>query len=218
MHGIKTIIWDWNGTLLNDIDICLESINMLLQERSCQQLNRKQYRDIFTFPVKKYYEKAGFDFSTETFDEIAMDFIALYHNRLSDSPLHKNAEQTLKYFRQNGYRQQIVSAMEHKSLINSIQDKGILPYFENIAGIDNHFAESKADIAQNLIHELNLNKTQVCLIGDTIHDFEVAKKTGCQCILVADGHQSAERLKKTGCIVVDNLLNTIDIFRSSSLN
>lgn len=34
------------------------------------------------------------------------------------------------------------------------------------------------------------------MIGDTIHDFEVAEKLGINCLILADGHQSVERVKK----------------------
>ncbi|MCK4288095.1 MAG: HAD hydrolase-like protein, partial [Bacteroidales bacterium] len=62
---IKTIIWDWNGTLLNDIDICINSINILLEHRNIENLTKEIYKEIFTFPVKDYYSKAGFDFTKE---------------------------------------------------------------------------------------------------------------------------------------------------------
>jgi len=71
---VETIIWDWNGTLLNDVDICVESINILLSERGHKPLSKSLYREIFTFPVKAYYELAGFDFTNESFDfEVAED-------------------------------------------------------------------------------------------------------------------------------------------------
>lgn len=61
MQGINTIIWDWNGTLFNDIDICIESINLLLFERGIDQIDKKRYLEVFDFPVRDYYERIGFD-------------------------------------------------------------------------------------------------------------------------------------------------------------
>jgi phosphoglycolate phosphatase len=78
MQGINTIIWDWNGTLLDDVDMCIESINILLKRRNLDMLSRKRYRDIFTFPVRDYYETAGFNFSKEPWDKVAHEFIDLY--------------------------------------------------------------------------------------------------------------------------------------------
>ena len=64
---IETIIWDWNGTLLNDLRLCVKTINSLLEKRSLPVLTTSSYKEVFSFPVKDYYEKVGFDFSKEDF-------------------------------------------------------------------------------------------------------------------------------------------------------
>jgi len=61
-----------------------------------------------------------------------------------------------------------------------------------------------------MIKKLNLEPKELLLIGDTIHDFEVASELGCYCILVSNGHQSHERLKSTGVLVIDNLSQLTD--------
>ena len=83
MEDINTIIWDWNGTLLDDVDICIDIINELLSIRNQQPLTRSRYREIFTFPVKDYYSKAGFDFTQEPFDKIpVVDKEDTFHTQL----------------------------------------------------------------------------------------------------------------------------------------
>ena len=69
MKNKKAIIWDWNGTLLDDVELCINSMNLLLKERNLQALTIDRYREIFTFPVKEYYQKAGFNFKTENFEK-----------------------------------------------------------------------------------------------------------------------------------------------------
>ena len=63
----KHIVWDWNGTLLNDLWLFIESINFVLESRGMSQVDKESYKSIFTFPVIKYYEHLGFDFSKEKF-------------------------------------------------------------------------------------------------------------------------------------------------------
>jgi len=48
------------------------------------------------------------------------------------------------------------------------------------------------------------------LIGDTVHDFEVATELGCKCVLIANGHQSCEILQSTGVLVLDRLGKLLD--------
>lgn len=213
MNNSNTIIWDWNGTLLDDVDICLESINELLDTRSHKTLNKMEYRQIFTFPVREYYVKAGFDFSNEPFDKVAMEFIDLYHKKQESAGLFLEVHDVLSFFKQKDFKQVMVSAMEHNSLLKSVNRLGIASYFENINGIEDHYAESKIELARNIIDETMQNGSRITLIGDTLHDAEVAQDLGIRCLLVARGHQSYERLLVVGCPVVHNLKEIIEFFK-----
>ena len=163
------------------------------------------YKDIFTFPVRDYYEKAGFDFSKEDFKVPADQFIETYNVKVNDAPLHRNVEDTLEYFKSRGVRQFIVSAMKHEDLNASVVQKQINAYFEGIRGIQDHYANSKVDNALKAIKTHNVDPNECILIGDTIHDYEVAEKIGCKCILIAAGHQSRKRLETTGQLVIDHI-------------
>jgi len=43
------------------------------------------------------------------------------------------------------------------------------------------------------------------LIGDTVHDYEVAREIGAKCLLIAGGHQSIEKLTACGVPVLNNI-------------
>lgn len=213
INNINTIIWDWNGTLLNDIDICLSSINKLLIKRGLSSLNKNDYRDIFTFPVKEYYIKAGFDFQKESFDDVAVDFMNMYHQKLPEARIFEDVEPLLKTLQSNNFRQIMVSAMEHNSLIATVKDKGIYDYFDQISGISDIFAHSKIENARAIVKELDLNPEKICLIGDTIHDYEVAMELGTCCLLVSNGHQSFYRLSESSANIVKNLKDIRHFFQ-----
>jgi phosphoglycolate phosphatase len=211
MNRINSIIWDWNGTLLNDVDICIESINILLKKRNLPVLSKRRYRHIFTFPVKNYYIESGFDFTLESWERVATDFMDLYFSKLPVTGIFPEAPNVLRILKQEGYKQILVSAMEHESLVRSVRDKGLYPYFDSVGGIENHFADGKMENAKNSMRNLELVSASTVLIGDTTHDFEVAGELGIKCILVSRGHQSASRLKKLNCAVLSSL-NEIPVF------
>jgi phosphoglycolate phosphatase len=200
-----TIIWDWNGTLLDDAELCLTAINKMLKARKLPELSLEKYRDVFTFPVIEYYKEVGFDFEKEEWEPVAIEFITLYINSLPDCRLTHSATQALESFKQKGYRQAIISAMQHEALLKSVSDLGISEYFDFIGGIGDHYGAGKIDNARNYFTRAGLNPELITLIGDTLHDSEVAAELGCKCILVATGHQSKERLTKTGLPVINNL-------------
>ncbi|MBE9468352.1 MAG: HAD family hydrolase [Bacteroidetes bacterium] len=206
MNNINTIIWDWNGTLLNDVDVCIDAINILLQKRNIEQITKTLYKEIFTFPVIDYYKKVGFDFNKDSFDILAVEFIDIYREKLKSCNLFDDVKPILQKFNNNNYQQIILSAMQETDLTQSVIERGIKNYFQHILGINNHFANNKIGIALDYINKSNLQAGQACLIGDTIHDYEVAQKIGCKCILVDRGHQSRDRLLKTNVPVVKNLI------------
>jgi len=171
----QIIIWDWNGTLLNDVQMCVNCMNVLLEKRNLTRLTFDTYRSVFNFPVRDYYEKIGFDFGREDFEGPAKEFMDLYHRFLPETSLFPCAGKVLAYFKRKGYTQLILSAMEHNSLMKTLEDKGILNYFDAVSGIDNIYAGSKQEMARAFLNRLGLNSHNMVLVGDTLHDREVAQ-------------------------------------------
>ncbi|HSH20017.1 MAG TPA: HAD hydrolase-like protein [Draconibacterium sp.] len=202
---MNTVIWDWNGTLLNDIELCINSINKLLEKRNLPKIETKTYKEVFSFPVQDYYQSLGFDFEKEDFSIPAHQFIYLYKEGFDSCSMQKNSGEVLSWFKEKGVRQFVLSAMEHEMLENTLEKKGIANFFEGIAGLKDHYAVSKIEQGTKLIRDFNIEIEKTWLIGDTIHDYEVASELGVKCILIADGHQSAKRLLQTGGIVIESL-------------
>ena len=199
------IIWDWNGTLLNDTKWCMEVKNKMLSKRNLKTFNSlSEYRQVFCFPIKDYYIKIGFDFTKEPFEDLAIEFINLYHyNNTGNCQLNRNSELVLETIKQKGITQIILSASEINNLLKQVNQFKIIKYFQEILGISDIYAKSKIDIGLDYVKRNKVEKG--LLIGDTIHDYEVAMALGIDCILIAQGHQSKERLLACGVPVLDNL-------------
>lgn len=203
--SIEGIIWDWNGTLLNDTGLAVQSMNQMLLRRGLPVLSVDCYKSVFTFPVKDYYQKIGFDFQEEPFEVFALEFIDYYNSLVHHCCLHPDALKALNYFQSIGVKQYILSAMEQEVLNDCLKHYQIDFFFEHVSGLDNIYASSKAANGHRLIAEMKLNANDVLLVGDTVHDFEVATELNCKCVLIADGHQSKEVLRATGALVIDSL-------------
>ena len=201
----KHIIWDWNGTLIDDVWLVVESMNKMLTKRSLPKIDSKKYREIFDFPVMHYYSKLGFDFSNESFEKLTVEFISEYYRRFNECKLFDKAEEVLKKIRDRGISQSILSASKEDVLIEKIKYYGIEKYFCRILGLDNHYAEGKIKRGKNWIAGLNLHPQEVLLIGDTTHDYEVSRHIGSDCLLVANGHHSYKKLVGLGIGVIRTL-------------
>jgi len=209
LNKSKLIIWDWNGTLINDIDACISSMNTMLKKRKMKIINYSIYRKLFKFPVENYYKSLGFNFKREPFEKLAIEYIDLYKERSKKANLQIGSIKALDYIKIMGYTQIIISAMEQNTLEEQIEQNISINYFESIIGLNNIHANSKISNAIKYLIKRKKNKLEeIILIGDTFHDYEVANTLGCKCILLGNGHQDLSRFKLNGNInMINNLLD-----------
>lgn len=206
MLRYKYIIWDWNGTLLDDVDINIEIINVLLSERGLPLIdNADKYRNLFTFPIQNFYKELGFDFEKESFEAVARQYAFMYDERYPFAEISDEALSLLRCFRQAGAEQIIVSATEQGFLTRQVTYFEVEQYFTDILGTSDIYVKSKVSVAEKWMQENGISPADVLFVGDTAHDKEVADSIGCECVLVAKGHQSREILSLSGAIVAEGL-------------
>ena len=215
MSKYSHVIWDWNGTLLDDVAWCMKTINALLTKRGLPALDTiEAYHGVFGFPIIDYYRRAGFDFQREPFETLAAEYIAIYHSSEREVALFPGAREILSAFQRRGVRQVILSASELGNLLTQMQPFALDDYFDEILGISDIFAASKVDIGRAYIKRAKPAKA--LLVGDTVHDKEVADALGIACVLVASGHQSKAALLSSGAPVVSQLLDITKIVLGST--
>jgi phosphoglycolate phosphatase len=202
MPGIKHVIWDWNGTLLDDAWLCVEILNELSRSRGLPNISLCDYRRTFGFPVIDFYKKLGFDFSKESFYSLSEDYIRLYNARRYECPLRLGCEDILSHLKEMGIGQSVLSAYNQAFLVETLEHFGLNGYFGKVMGLDNNLAHSKAEIGKLGIQELSCPLQEILLVGDTDHDFEVSREIGVACALVQNGHQSLERINACGVPVL----------------
>ena len=205
MQHYSHIIWDWNGTLLNDVDWCITRINRMLAKRNKRTLaGVSEYHAAFCFPIIDYYRNVGFDFDEEPFEALAQEYIAMYHGEGSNSvALYENTEHVLKAIKSLQISQIILSASAQDNLEMQMSPFDIRHYFDEILGISNIYAKSKVEIGIDYLSRNNVQRG--IMIGDSVHDFEVSQAMGIDCVLVSYGHQSKEKLAQCNVPVFDNL-------------
>ena len=203
--NIKSVIWDFNGTLLQDVQMSIDAMNTVLERRSLPLIeSHEAFRKVFGFPVKDYYERLGMDFTKEPYKKPADEWVELYTKDMYTAPLTEGALEALELLKQNGINQLILSASEKARLTKHLDILGIANYFDEILGTGDVYAKGKDDLAITLSKRADI--FPAVLIGDTDHDFECARIIGCDAILFSKGFMSEERLLPLGCPVYDNLL------------
>ena len=208
------IVWDWNGTLLDDAWLCIEVLNGILGKRGRSEIDAHVYRQNFGFPVIRFYEFLGFDFQADSFDLVSREFIDAYEARwLDECLLHPETETILSQLTASGLSHSVLSAAEQTALETGIRHYGLSQHFVRLVGADNIYANGKTERGRQWIGDLGKARERVVLVGDTLHDYEVAEAMGIDCILLAHGHHSAERLNQSGARVAENHLELLELLR-----
>jgi len=192
----KHIIWDWNGTLVNDTWLFVDIMNGVLKNRNLNGITVDDYRNVFDFPVQEYYKKLGFDFKDEPFESAGLDFIKIYDGRKFEPQLFDDTISTLNKLTNSGCTHSVLSAQNVITLKKSVFYYQLDGIFQYISGLEDHYAIGKVEQGKNLIQNLNFDLDKVVMIGDTEHDYEVAQAMGINCFLMDRGHNSTKRLEK----------------------
>ena len=209
----KNILWDWNGTLTDDLDIALEAVNIMLERRKLPIITLEQYYTYITTPIIGFYEKC-FDMTKDSEKTLLPEYQSEYRNLAKTLPKNDETFDTVKRLNLMGVRQFVVSSCEEAYLLEEIKKYKIDCFLECVTGAPNIRAESKVSRAKKLMDTYGLVPSETVFIGDTAHDLETARAIGVDCILVTFGHQFHKKDKKTGCVIADSLCEIADYFKS----
>lgn len=203
--AIEHIVFDWNGTLLDDLTLAVAGVNRCAERFGVAPVTRERYRDAFDFPISSCYARLGFDLECVAFADVMATYLEHFNARVGGCALHEGALAVLDAADAAGIGASILSASHGGILGDTIRAKQLDGRFAHVMGLAHHFATSKSAEAVRLQQRLGGDPARTLLVGDTLHDLDVANATGWRAVLVASGHQTRARLLQGGVPVLDRL-------------
>jgi len=209
MSNIKLVIWDWNGTLQDDACAAWESVNDMLRRRDMPLITFEQYSSYIETPIIGFYRHI-FDLNTITFEQISKEFHEGYALHMQSHGLMEGAEEVLARLHEAGIKQVIVSSGEKNWIMSYAGQYGILHYFDGVLGADDLEAGSKVERAQAYMARCGVEPQHTLVVGDLLHDAEMAQAIGARCLLIAKGHQIRSHLEESGQSVAEDISEVLD--------
>jgi phosphoglycolate phosphatase-like HAD superfamily hydrolase len=213
------LVWDWNGTLLDDLALTIAATNASLAAVGGTAVTVEQHRAAFRRPLTDYYaEMLGRHVTAYEFAYLDSVFQGVYQSGVADCDLAVDALPAIRAWSGaggglGGYgTQSLLSMYAHSDLIDQLRRRGLIGWLLRADGRrDEHFVEHKADyLAQHLL-DLDLDGKECVIIGDSVDDADAAASVGAACVLYDGGVTDELVLRATGYPVASTLLEAITI-------
>lgn len=164
-----SIIFDWSGTLCNDIDLSLEATNYVLEQYQVAPLTKAEFRAEFQLPYPDYY---AWKVPAAPLDELENHYRHCFDTSTLRATALPGAQEFLEFCKRRGIRCFILTSMDPRAFDEQARDLGLHHYFEGIhSGIHN-----KEEYILTLMNQHQLSQTRTAFVGDMQHDIAAAHR------------------------------------------
>jgi phosphoglycolate phosphatase-like HAD superfamily hydrolase len=208
----RHIVWDWNGTILDDNDAVVAAVNKVCAAFGRQDIDIDQWRAIYSRPLSRCYERL---LECRLTDQDWARIDDLYHNAyrelLHTCRLAQGVPDVLRNWEAQGRTQSLLSMWFHDELVPLVSQLGLGELFVRIDGLQKSVGgDTKAQHLEQHLSAIALDADEVVLIGDVVDDARAAEQVGAQCVLLTTGVMSRDKLESTGYPVADSISEAID--------
>lgn len=212
MAKIAHVVWDWNGTLVDDLPIVVDAVNYALAGLDAGPIDAEIYRDLYVRPVIMFYERLLRRPPLPDEWELIDDrFHEQYGASLGRVPLTADARLAIEQVEEEGLSQSILSMWWHEELVPFVEAKGIHRPMVAIQGNRHDAGAGKAAQLAAHVGQLGLQPSEVTMIGDALDDALAARTVGTGCVLYDGGSHHRAELEAAGMPVASSLVEAVDL-------
>lgn len=209
---VRHIVWDWNGTLLHDVEVVVRTMNETLTELGFSPVTVAEYRAAYCRPIRTFYGNLlRRDLTDDEWLRLDGAFHDLYHLRARECTLTPGAHRALDDWRTAGGSQSLLSMYHHEQLVPLVTEHGLGEYFSRIDGSRGTQGDLKAESLVRHLDEQKLQPADVLLVGDSLDDAAAASHVGAGCVLFTGGFHDAASLHAVGGPVADTLHEAVGL-------
>ncbi|GAA4570266.1 HAD-IA family hydrolase [Micromonospora coerulea] len=204
------LVWDWNGTLLDDLDLVVRATNVAFASAGGPAITADEHRVRFRRPVADYYaEMLGRAMDDEAYGRLDRIFHDAYRAGLTSCALAADATAAIAAWPGS---QSLLSMWFHDELVPTVHTYGLTPHFTRVDGLRSAVGGgSKAEWLAKHLAELGLAGGEVVLIGDSLDDADAAISVGARCVLYTGGISDPARLRASGHPTADTLTSAVNL-------
>ncbi len=194
------VIWDYNGTLADDVEASLLASNEIIVRHGKEPITMEQYYEYVDYPISRFWEHI-FDLDEFPMEMIGEEYYKEYPKYFGG--LSDGAAELVKKLHRAGIVQMILTSAHPRLIGETLRKAGIEDCFDAVSSSSDLLAGSKIDRGVLWLKNSGIAPGRAVTVGDTLHDFDAAQTMGTECVLCSFGHQSKEKLLTAGVPVAD---------------
>lgn len=208
----RHLVWDWNGTLLDDLPIVVQSVNVSLAQFGAGSIDADDYRDHYTRPVRDFYASLlGRVIDDEEWLRLNTTFHDEYFRLAKVVQLAPGALKAIDLLESSGWSQSLLSMSPQDWLSGIVARLGIADRFLRVDGMVEMSGGLKATYLENHLRRMGASGETTVVVGDTPDDVAAARHVGATPILFHGGSHHLKLLQGEGVPIAETLVEAVEI-------
>ena len=196
-NSFDLIIFDWDGTLVNSIDWIVQCLQDAAQACGCDIPETQAVKNIIGLSI----ERAMDELFPEIDESIQEQLIAHYSQqffskKISQNDLFAGVYEMLVQFKQSGYLLAVATGKKSTGLAKAMNGTGLVDFFCTTRSADQTASKPNPLMIDEIVEEMNVSKDRTLMVGDSVHDLQMAINANVAAIGVACGAHSDEVLRQ----------------------
>jgi len=185
----KVIIFDFDGTLADTIDILLSITNRLSAEFGFKSATKEELAQLSNLNSWQILQYSGI--SIFKFPLLIRRLKAELHSQVPHIQLFPGIKEVLLELKKRGFQLGIITSNSRENVLGALEKNGLQDTFTFIYS-GSTFGKHK--VINKWLRIENIHTEKVVYVGDEIRDIDAAKKTGIKVIAVGWGFNSPQAL------------------------
>jgi phosphoglycolate phosphatase len=204
------IIFDWDGTLVDSIDWIVHCLKKSAQDHGCAIPEEQAAKDIIGLSIQNAMQKLFPGIDKKMQEQLVASYSQeFFSKQITEDDLFTGINKMLLKFKQKGYLMAVATGKNTSSLQRAMQGTELNDYFSITRCADQTSSKPHPDMLDEIIKETGVSKQRAVMVGDSVHDMQMAQNAGIACIAVSCGANSLAQLQQYNPLL--NLQRTTEL-------
>ena len=190
----ELIVFDWDGTLMDSAGVIVACIQAACRDLGLPVPDDERAAHVIGLGLADALSYAIPGLPPSAYGSVAQRYT--HHFLLLDPniPLFPGTHEMLVQLRERGHLLAIATGKSAKGLARALEATGVANFFVAFRCADQCASKPAPDMLQQIMEQLAIEAGTTLMVGDTVHDLQMASNAGVAALAVGYGAHPREEL------------------------